>query len=91
MQTKFDIANFVIEFEAGNLDDDQIIEGFQHLIDNGMAWTLQGAYGRMAKSLIDNGLCQRKQDRCFTCNQPRCGVWADIDTDCDHCRGEIDG
>jgi len=33
------------------------VSAWQHLIDTGLAWTLQGAFGRMAKSLIDAGVC----------------------------------
>lgn len=38
-------------------DEDQIIEAWQTLIDTGMAWQLQGWFGRTASHLIDIGLC----------------------------------
>jgi hypothetical protein len=47
----------IIAFENGELDSEQTIQLFQELIDNGMAWTLQGFYGRTAKYLIDTGYC----------------------------------
>lgn len=57
---QFDTVGFIIDFEGGNiLEDEEIIEGFQHLIDTGVVWTLQGSYGRMAADLIDRGLCKQ--------------------------------
>lgn len=47
----------IVDYESGRLSDDDTVELFQTLIDNGMAWTLQGMYGRMAMRLIDAGLC----------------------------------
>jgi hypothetical protein len=53
----FDQLGFIMAYEEGELDEEQVIEGFQHLIDNGLAWSLQGSYGRAAKSLIEGGHC----------------------------------
>jgi hypothetical protein len=47
----------IIAFEQGDLDEDEIVELFQSLIDSGLAWKLQGSYGRTAAALIDQGLC----------------------------------
>jgi hypothetical protein len=49
--------DFIIAYESGELDDNDIIVGFQHLIDDGTVWTLQGSYGRQAQRLIDAGYC----------------------------------
>jgi hypothetical protein len=50
-----DVVDKIMDFETGNMNDEQIIEFFQELVDTGMAWTLQGSYGRMAQALIDGG------------------------------------
>jgi hypothetical protein len=50
-------VDWIIAYESGELDDEEIIEGFQALIDNGAAWTLQGHYGRTAAALIEAGHC----------------------------------
>lgn len=48
----------IIDYESGNLtDEDEVIEFFQELIDSGLAWKLQGHYGRMAQALIAKGVC----------------------------------
>lgn len=43
----------IIDFENGEMDEQQIIEMFASGIKSGMVWQLQGSYGRMAQSLID--------------------------------------
>jgi hypothetical protein len=50
-------VNKIIDYESGDLSDDETIEIFQELINTGLAWSLQGHYGRVAKHLIENGLC----------------------------------
>jgi Leu/Phe-tRNA-protein transferase len=37
-------------------DEDEIIEAWQYLHDTGMAYTLQGWFGRTARSLIQAGI-----------------------------------
>ena len=37
--------------------EEQVIDAWQHLIDTGLAWTLQGWFGRTAMSLIEQGIC----------------------------------
>jgi hypothetical protein len=54
---KMDQLDFIMAYESGEATEKEIIEGFQHLIDNGMAWKLQGHYGRTAQHLIDEGFC----------------------------------
>ena len=37
--------------------EEELIGAWQHLIDTGLAWTLQGWFGRTANSLITEGIC----------------------------------
>jgi len=37
--------------------EQETIEAWQHLIDTGLAWTLQGWFGRRATELIEQGMC----------------------------------
>ena len=38
--------------------EEQVIEAWQYLINTGLAWTLQGWFGRTAMDLIENGICE---------------------------------
>jgi len=41
--------------------EDQVIEAWQHLIDTGLCWRLQGWFGRTAHDLIEQGICHAKE------------------------------
>ena len=46
------IAEGFIEADS----QEQVIEAWQHLIDTGLAWKLQGWFGRTAAALIEQGV-----------------------------------
>ena len=50
------IAEGVIE-----VDEDKQIEAWQHLVDTGLAWSLQGWFGRTAMDLIEQKIIERKK------------------------------
>lgn len=49
------ILNSIIAYESGEMTANEQIELFARLVESGMAWSLQGHYGRTAKYLIDLG------------------------------------
>lgn len=50
-----DELDMIMSYESGELSDKDTLILFSNLIKSGRAWQLQGSYGRVAKSLIDNG------------------------------------
>lgn len=54
-----DRVSAIIAYEQGELDEDETIELFQAMIDDGSVWHLQGSYGRTANDLLDAGLVTR--------------------------------
>ena len=51
----YDVTGKIIAYETDGLPDDEMVELFQHLVDSGLAWELQGSYGRTAAALIEAG------------------------------------
>lgn len=50
-----DTSEKLMEFENGDLSPNETIELFSNLVATGLVWQLQGAYGRHAAALIENG------------------------------------
>jgi len=53
--SNYDAVGLAEGFVEGT--DDQRIQAWQQLIDTGLAWQLQGGFGRTAVSLIESGIC----------------------------------
>lgn len=49
----------MMDWENGTLNQDETIKLFQGLVDSGLAWRLQGMYGRQAQRMLDAGLIHR--------------------------------
>jgi len=54
-------CSIVEGFSGEEHTEEEIVSAWQYLIDTGMAWQLQGWYGRSAQNLIENGVCHTKQ------------------------------
>ena len=51
-----ELTQQLIDYESGELDESETINLFQQLVDCGLAWNLQGHYGRTAYSMLQEGL-----------------------------------
>ena len=50
-----DLVEKIQKYEEGEMPADEMVVFFQELVDSGLAWNLQGHYGRMADLLIEHG------------------------------------
>lgn len=53
----------VVAIENGELSHDELVEQFQQAINSGLAWRLQGSYGRTAMQMIEEGYCILGEER----------------------------
>lgn len=56
----YDRIGNIIAYESGELSHEDTLILFADLIKSGMAWRLQGFYGRNAARLINAGLISRE-------------------------------
>ena len=42
--------------DESELTEEMYLDAWQHLVDTGLAWQLQGSFGRMAQQLINKGV-----------------------------------
>jgi len=54
------MLDYIMDFEEGSLEENDVIELFQFLVDTRIAWQLQGFYGRTAETLIEAGYVTKK-------------------------------
>lgn len=55
--TTYGACAIIEGFSGGEPTEEETLDAWQHLIDTGDAWRLQGFYGRTARDLIDAGYC----------------------------------
>lgn len=53
-------VEMIMAYENGELSETQIIELFSSLLRSGLAWQLQGHYGRTAADFINAGVLTAK-------------------------------
>jgi hypothetical protein len=53
------MIDMLIDFEQGNLSEADTVKLFSELVKTGMAWNLQGFYGRTAMDMIKSGVLDR--------------------------------
>jgi hypothetical protein len=56
----FDAVNFIMDYEGGAMNSEDMVSGFAALVRNGTVWQLQGNYGRTASHLIEIGVLDRE-------------------------------
>ncbi len=59
MNISTELNRKILEYESGEMSNEQdILDFFQELVNTGLAWELQGQYGRTAMNLLNGGLIE---------------------------------
>ncbi len=61
-----DIVEQIIDFEMGELAEEELVPFFQQLVDDGILCGLQGSYHRIARHLAEEGLISLERKSCPT-------------------------
>ena len=65
MKNQNEIENLVgkiVAYEEGGMSNSEYVAFFQELVNTGLAWKLQGHYGRTANLLIEEGELSPPED-----------------------------
>tara|TARA_Y100000034_G_scaffold132858_1_gene196865 strand:+ start:1200 stop:1394 length:195 start_codon:yes stop_codon:yes gene_type:complete len=49
------LTSEIMDYESGEMDEEEVLDFFQKLVDTGLVWELQGSYQRTAINLIYSG------------------------------------
>ena len=52
---RYNVAENISAYENDRLDEEAVIELFQHLVENGQVWELDAKYGKKAVELSEAG------------------------------------
>lgn len=55
MYQEKDLTSKIVDYENGEMDQEEIVDLFKDLVSSGLVWELQGSYGRTAMQLINSG------------------------------------
>lgn len=59
---EYDLTGNIIKFESEDMNLSETLTLFSHLIKTGLAWKLQGFYGRTARSFIEADILNMQGD-----------------------------